>query len=127
VRVLALPGGKDPDSFIHAEGAAAYTKLLNEAPPYVDYLISRASKMDLTSVEGKLRAVNFLMPYVQRIPDRILRSEWATRIRATASLRRCLPRLLRHRFTQHRLLDAKLCAMRGAHSERKMRSGMRWT
>src|SRR5260370_1816741 len=80
VRVLALPGGKDPDSFIRAEGAVAYTKLLNEAPPYVDYLISRAAKMDLTSAEGKLRAVNFLMPYVQRIPDRILRSEWATRI-----------------------------------------------
>jgi DNA primase len=80
VRVLALPGGKDPDSFIRAEGAAAYTKLLNEAPPYVDYLISRARKMDLTTGEGKLRAVNFLMPYVQRIPDRILRSEWATRI-----------------------------------------------
>jgi DNA primase len=80
VRVLALPGGKDPDSFIRAEGAAAYTKLLNEAPPYVDYLISRARQMDLTSAEGKLRAVNFLMPYVQRVPDRILRSEWATRI-----------------------------------------------
>ncbi len=80
VRVLALPGGKDPDSFIRSEGAAAYTKLLNEAPPYVDYLISRARQMDLTSAEGKLRAVNFLMPYVQRVPDRILRSEWATRI-----------------------------------------------
>jgi DNA primase len=80
VRVLALPGGKDPDSFIRSEGAAAYTKLLNEAPPYVDYLISRASKMDMSTAEGKLRAVNFLMPYVQRIPDRILRSEWATRI-----------------------------------------------
>src|ERR1700724_1977358 len=80
VRVLALPGGKDPDSFIQSEGAAAYTKLLNEAPPYVDYLISRARKMDMSSGEGKLRAVNFLMPYVQRIPDRILRSEWATRI-----------------------------------------------
>src|ERR1700694_4443438 len=78
--VLAFPGGQDPDSFIRAEGAAAYTKLLNEAPPYVDYLISRAAKMDLTTAEGKLRAVNFLMPYVQRIPDRILRSEWATRI-----------------------------------------------
>jgi DNA primase len=80
VRVLALPGSKDPDSFIRAEGAAAYTKLLNEAPPYVDYLISRARKMDMSTAEGKLRAVNFLMPYVQRIPDRILRSEWATRI-----------------------------------------------
>jgi DNA primase len=80
VRVLALPGGKDPDSFIRSEGAVAYTKLLNEAPPYVDYLISRASKMDMSTAEGKLRAVNFLMPYVQRVPDRILRSEWATRI-----------------------------------------------
>jgi DNA primase len=80
VRVLALPGGKDPDSFIRSEGAVSYTKLLNEAPPYVDYLISRARKMDMTTGEGKLRAVNFLMPYVQRIPDRILRSEWATRI-----------------------------------------------
>jgi DNA primase len=80
VRVLALPGGKDPDSFLRAEGAAAYTKLLNEAPPYVDYLIARARKMDLATAEGKLRAVNFLMPYVQRVPDRILRSEWATRI-----------------------------------------------
>src|SRR5579872_640360 len=80
VRVLALPGGKDPDSFIRSEGAAAYTKLLNEAPPYVDYLISRARKMDMSTAEGKLRAVNFLMPYVQRVSDRILRSEWATRI-----------------------------------------------
>jgi DNA primase len=80
VRVLALPGGKDPDSFIRSEGAVAYTKLLKEAPPYVDYLISRARKMDMSTAEGKLRAVNFLMPYVQRIPDRILRSEWATRI-----------------------------------------------
>ncbi len=80
VRVLALPGGKDPDSFIRSEGPAAYIKLLNEAPQYVDYLISRARKMDMSTGEGKLRAVNFLMPYVQRVPDRILRSEWATRI-----------------------------------------------
>jgi hypothetical protein len=27
-----------------------------------------------------LRAVNFLLPYVQKIPNRLLRSEWATRI-----------------------------------------------
>ena len=80
VRVLALPGGKDPDSFVRSEGPAAYSKLLGEAPAYVDYLITRARNMDLATAEGKLRAVNFLLPYVQRIPDRILRSEWATRI-----------------------------------------------
>ncbi len=84
VRVLALPpvGNKkaDPDLFIREMGAEAYLKLLKEAPPYVDYLIARARQMDLTTGEGKLRAVNFLLPYVQKIPNRILRSEWATRI-----------------------------------------------
>src|SRR5207237_7401367 len=80
VRVLALPGNADPDKFIREQGADAYIKLLKEALPYVDYLIARARQMDLTTGEGKLRAVNFLMPYIQKIPNRILRSEWATRI-----------------------------------------------
>jgi len=84
VRVLVLPpiGNKkaDPDLFIRERGKDEYLKLLKEAPPYVDYLIARARQMDLTTGEGKLRAVNFLLPYVQRIPNRILRSEWATRI-----------------------------------------------
>jgi DNA primase len=84
VRVLALPpvGDKkaDPDLFIREKGVEEYTKLLKESPPYVDYLIARARKMDLTTGEGKRRAVNFLLPYVQKIPNMILRSEWATRI-----------------------------------------------
>jgi DNA primase len=84
VRVLALPpvGDQkaDPDLFIRERGADAYQKQLKESPPYVDYLIRRASQMDLTTGEGKKRAVNFLLPYVQKIPNSILRSEWATRI-----------------------------------------------
>jgi DNA primase len=80
VRVLALPGKADPDKFIREQGADAYLKLIKESPPYVDYLIARARQMDMATAEGKLRAVNFLLPYVQKIPNRILRSEWATRI-----------------------------------------------
>ncbi len=84
VRVLALPavGDKkaDPDLYIREKGTEAYLKQVREAPPYVDYLIRRASQMDLTTGEGKKRAVNFLLPYVQKIPNSILRSEWATRI-----------------------------------------------
>src|SRR4029077_12929816 len=80
VRVLALPGKADPDKFIREQGAGAYIKILKEAPPYVDYLIARARRMDLTTGEGKRNAVNFLLPYVQKIPNRLLRSEWATRI-----------------------------------------------
>jgi DNA primase len=79
--VLALPGAADPDKFIREKGAEAYQKLLAQAPAFLDYLITRArAQFDLTTAEGKLRAVNFLMPYVQRMPNRLMRSEWATRI-----------------------------------------------
>src|SRR5271170_6418421 len=80
VRVLALPGGADPDKFIKEQGVEAYKKLLAQAPPYLDYLIGRARLMDRTTAAGKVAALNFLMPYVQRLPNRLLRSEWATRI-----------------------------------------------
>jgi DNA primase len=84
VRVLNLPSvgsqKADPDLFIREKGADAYREQLKNSPPYVDYLITRARQMDLSTGEGKSRAVNFLLPYVQRIPNSILRSEWATRI-----------------------------------------------
>src|SRR5882724_5926814 len=55
VRVLALPpiGDKkaDPDLYIREKGADEYLKQVREAPPYVDYLITRARQMDLTSGE----------------------------------------------------------------------------
>jgi len=80
VRVLVLPGGADPDKFLAEQGADAYRKLLTEALPYLDYLIVRARDMDRSTTAGKLASLNFLMPYLQRVPNRLLRSEWATRV-----------------------------------------------
>ncbi len=82
VRVLVLPGGADPDKFLKEQGAGAYRGLLDQAPPYLDYLMGRARQMDHSTAAGKVAALNFLMPYVQRLPNRLLRSEWATRIAA---------------------------------------------
>jgi DNA primase len=80
VRVLALPGKADPDKFLKEQGVDAYRNLIAQSPPYLDYLIGRARQMDRTTAAGKVAALNFLMPYVQRLPNRLLRSEWATRI-----------------------------------------------
>ncbi len=80
VRVLTLPGGADPDQYLKQNGADAYRKLLSTAPSYLDYLIDRARQMNRSTAAGKLAAINFLMPYVQRVPNALLRSEWASRI-----------------------------------------------
>ncbi|HVA18035.1 MAG TPA: DNA primase, partial [Candidatus Dormibacteraeota bacterium] len=77
-RVLALPAGADPDKYIKEQGAESYAKRLREAPAYLDYLIGRARAMDRSTAEGKLAAVNFLMPYAQRVPNPLLRSELAS-------------------------------------------------
>src|SRR6201997_4349049 len=53
VRVLALPGGKDPDTFTRTEGAGAYRKLLESAPAYLDYLIGRARQLGVANAEQK--------------------------------------------------------------------------
>jgi DNA primase len=123
-RVLALPGGKDPDSFIRSEGAAAYAKLLEAAPPYLDYLIGRAQRLGIATAEEKLRAVNFLLPYVQRIPNALLRSEWASRISQQLRveqpvLREALRRAATERHSQVKT-HAGLAARPGQPAERRL-------
>src|SRR5882672_8905841 len=86
VKVLALPPigetKADPDLFIREKGAEAYQKQLREAPPYIDYLANRTRGMDLTTAEGKLKALNYLLPYLQKIPNKMIRTEWATKAAA---------------------------------------------
>ena len=44
---------------------------------YFDYLIERAQAQFPRTAEGKVKAVNYLLPHIQRIPSRIVRDELA--------------------------------------------------
>jgi DNA primase len=80
-KVLALPGGLDPDAFIRKQGAAAYGGMLKNAPSYLDYLTERAAVThDLRTPEGKLAAVNAVLPHLIKVPNPLLRSEMASRL-----------------------------------------------
>jgi DNA primase len=79
--VLALPGGLDPDAFIRKSGAVAYGELLKMAPNYLDYLADRAAeKHEVRTPEGKIAAVNDVLRFVVRLPNPLLRDEWAERL-----------------------------------------------
>jgi DNA primase len=80
-KVLALPGGLDPDSFIRQKGVAAYRERLAAAPAYLDYLTERAiSTHDVTTPEGKVGAANAVLPYLAKVPNPMLRAELANRL-----------------------------------------------
>ena len=81
IRVLTLEAGFDPDLFIRNKGREAYIAAMRAAPRYFDYLITRAqSQFPVRTPEGKVKAVNFLLPHVQRLQSRIVRDEWAGNI-----------------------------------------------
>jgi DNA primase len=61
----------------------------------------------LTSGEGKLRALNFLMPYVQKIPNGLLRSEWATRIAQQLRIDEPVLRAALHKAASERRSEVK--------------------
>lgn len=76
IKVLTLESGFDPDLFIRRKGKEAYGAALRSSQKYFDYLIERARvQFPVRSAEGKVKAVNYLLPHVQRVPSRIVRDE----------------------------------------------------
>jgi len=81
IKVLTLEAGFDPDLFIRRKGVNAYTDALSHSHKYFDYLIERARTLHPVRIpEGKVKALNYLLPHIQRVPSRIVRDEWAKEI-----------------------------------------------
>jgi len=81
IKVLTLEQGFDPDLYIRRKGKDAYQDALRHSQKYFDYLIERArAQFPIRSAEGKHKAVNYLLPHIQRVPSRIMRDELAQEI-----------------------------------------------
>ena len=81
IKVLTLEQGFDPDLYIRRKGREGYGAALKTSQKYFDYLIERArAQFPVRSAEGKVKAVNYLLPHIQRVPSRIARDELANEI-----------------------------------------------
>jgi DNA primase len=81
IKVLTLEAGFDPDLFIRRKGKDAYASELKKSQKYFDYLIETArAKFSTRSAETKVKAVNYLLPHIQRVPSRIVRDELSQEI-----------------------------------------------
>jgi DNA primase len=88
IKVLTLEPGFDPDLYVRRKGREAYAKQLKSGSlPYFSYLIERArAQFPVRSGEGKKKAVNYLLPHVQRVPSRIVRDGLAEEIAQKLSI-----------------------------------------
>lgn len=74
VKVLSLPLGEDPDSFIKDKGVVGFTKQLEAALSLTDFKISSAIKEhDIKTPEGKVAAVRSTLSQIAELDSSISR------------------------------------------------------
>ncbi len=78
IKIVTLDDGLDPDRFIRERGVEAYTAAVRGARRQADYLIERARQMfPGASAEQKVKAMNYLLPHIRRMPEKLARDQFA--------------------------------------------------
>jgi DNA primase len=78
IKIVTLDGGLDPDRFIRERGVEAYVAAIRGARSQADYLIERArAAFPGASPEQKLKAMNYLLPHIRRMPEKLARDQFA--------------------------------------------------
>jgi DNA primase len=80
VRVVTLPEGEDPDTFVKAHGAAALTARLKDAIDVFERKIQLLERAGMFSeLQKKRRALDRLLPTVRATSDEIMRDLYLSR------------------------------------------------
>lgn len=91
VRVLQLNGDLDPDEYVKEHGAEAYQACVEKAPGYFLWLADRArAKFDMRTAEGRMAGLQFLLPAIQRISDKLERAAIADEVSTYLGIERSL-------------------------------------
>lgn len=75
VRVLELPGGHDPDSFVREKGPEEYRRQLEGAPGWFEQMLARVVQdRNLGEVSERIAVVEDLAPLILKTPNRLERA-----------------------------------------------------
>jgi DNA primase len=81
VRIVELPEGHDPDTYLKAEGALAYRKRLDEAPEAVEWLMRQAvTRHPPSTPAGKAAFFVDVLPALVRTENAVERQAWLARV-----------------------------------------------
>jgi DNA primase len=78
-RVMRLPKGHDPDSFLRAQGLDAFRTMLANAQGLIDFIIDDAAD-HATDVASRARAIQSLGPVLARVESPVERRAYVERV-----------------------------------------------
>lgn len=87
VKVLTVPGAKDPDEYIRKNGADAFELLLNRSENHIEYKLQAAMhRHDLSSDEGKVAYLKEAVAELAELPGAVEREIYANRAAQAAGV-----------------------------------------
>ena len=87
IKFLFLPTEHDPDSFIRAHGAEAFSEYIKKATPLSRFLIEAAQEgCDLNTAEGRAHMASNAKPLWLTLPQGVLREQLLTDLATQAQL-----------------------------------------
>jgi len=81
VRLVSLPTGEDPDSYVNKFGGSGFRKLVENAKDLFSYKLDLLlQKYKKNTPEGKTKIVSEMLPTLSRIPNAVLKSSYLKKL-----------------------------------------------
>lgn len=88
IRVVSLPKGADPDSFVRKEGGASFKEKIGRAKSLFDYKLGvLKSRYNPGEIEGKARISSAMLDTLRKFKSEVLRSEYVRRLAQDLDIR----------------------------------------
>lgn len=76
VKVVTLPVGEDPDTYVRKEGPEAFARLEQQAPSLLDFALEQSlNATEVETIEGRIRSVDEILRILQKGEHPIEREE----------------------------------------------------
>jgi DNA primase len=79
-RVLVLPEGEDPDSFVNKNGLQAFEELLNRAAPMFDFFLDLRMAAAGNRIEGQVEVLQDMIPLLLELRNHVQRAMYVKRL-----------------------------------------------
>ncbi|MGH7260321.1 MAG: DNA primase [Nitrospiraceae bacterium] len=105
VKVVSLPDGDDPDTFIRKQGVEVFAQLQDKAPSLLDFAVAHSlGKANATSIEDRIRSVDEVLRILQKASNRLEKEECIKRVAERLGVNE---QRLVERYPELRLRDAR--------------------
>jgi len=75
VKVIPLPQGNDPDSFIREKKGDGFFNISKGSKPFMEYIINKESaESDLKSIDGRVKCINAVIPFLSLMNNSVEKS-----------------------------------------------------